>query len=76
MGFGGWLGLFCSPQSCPEGRQWAFAGVSQGREHQIPECEHIEFCTQNSHIYTLTLLVKLGVVFKSPYSSQQGNNEK
>lgn len=35
-----------------------------------------QVCTQNFHIYTLTPLVMLGVVFKSPYSSQQGNNEK
>lgn len=76
MGFGGWLGLFLFPQSCPKSKQWVFAGISHVREHQIPECEHIEVCTQNFHIYTLTPLVKLGVVFKSPYSSQQGNNEK
>lgn len=55
---------------------WFQSGVSHVKEHQIPECGHIEFCTQNFHIYTLTPLVKLGVVFKSPYSSQQGNNEK
>lgn len=55
---------------------WFESGVAHVRVHQIPECGHVGFCTQNFHIYTLTPLVKLGVVFKSPYSSQQGNNEK